>query len=152
VSGRVHPAVQPPADFRVEPVLAAEGLVVTVINREGLAETFDFAGLPAPQPMRRSLAATFAEQSRHWTSHQSAGSYWAELVVFTRFLSEFERPPQDLHEVTLAMFIRWRAKNIASNTGRTRLRDIRTLLRRDPRAPGRCGGRGTCTPRSSTRA
>jgi hypothetical protein len=133
VTGRGHQAPRPPADYRVEPVLTGQGVVVTVVNREGLAKSFDFTGLPAPEPMQRSLAAAFAEQSRRWTSHQSASHYWAKLVVFTRFLSEFERPPQDLHEVTLAMFKRWRAKNVGSNAGRAALRDIRTLLRRDPR-------------------
>ena len=70
MTGRGHRAALPPADYRVEPPLAAQGVLVTVINHEGHTKTFDFAGLPAAAPMQRSLAAVFAEQSRSWTSHR----------------------------------------------------------------------------------
>jgi hypothetical protein len=133
VTGQGHRAARPPADYRVEPALAAQGLMVTVVNHEGHAATFDFTNLPAPETMQRSLAAAFAAQSRGWTSLRSANSYWIKLVIFTRFLAEFERPPQDLDEVTAAMFKRWRAKNIGSNVGRTTLNAVRALLHRDPR-------------------
>lgn len=133
MTGQGRRAVRPPADYRVEPALAARGLVVTVVNHEGHAKTFDFADLPAPAPLQRSLAAVFAEQSCTWTSHRGASSYWTQLVLFTRFLSESERPPQDLDEVTPALLKRWRAKNIGSNTGKNALRLVRILLRRDTR-------------------
>ena len=133
MTGRGHSAARPPANFRVEPALAAQGLAVTVVNHEGHAAIFDFTDLPAPGPMQHSLAAVFAERSRYWSSHRSAGCYWNHLLTFAQFLSECERPPQDLDEVTAAMLKRWRAKNIGSNTGRTRLAMIRVLLRQDPR-------------------
>jgi hypothetical protein len=125
--------VLPPADYRVEPPLAAQGQVVTVVNHEGHAKTFDFADLPAPAPMRRSLAAVFAEQSRRWTSHRTADTFWDKLLLFTRFLSGLERPPQDLDELTAAMLKRWRVQHIGTNTGRITLATVRVLLRRDPR-------------------
>ena len=133
MSGRGRRAVLPPADYRVEPPLPAQGLLVTVVNHEGHAKTFDFAGLPAAAPMQRCLAAAFAAQSRVWTSHRTADTFWSKLLVFTRFLSGLERPPQDLHEVTAAMLKRWRAQNIGTNTGRITLANMRVLLRRDPR-------------------
>ncbi|MFD9332933.1 hypothetical protein ACFWBF_00695 [Streptomyces sp. NPDC060028] len=107
--------------------------MVTVVNKAGHSKGFDFAGLPVAEPMQRSLAAVFAEQSRSWTSHGSADSSWGKVVLFARFLSELEKVPQDLEDLTAAMLKRWRAQHIVSNTGRTTLQSVRSLLRRDPR-------------------
>lgn len=133
MTGRGHSAARPPAVYRADIALAAQGLVVTVVNHEGHAATFDFADLPAPEPIQRSLATVFAEQSRHWTSHRTGIGYWRKLLVFTRFLAEQERPPQDLDEMTPAMLKRWRAQNTGSSNGRHTLAVVRVLLRRDPR-------------------
>jgi hypothetical protein len=132
VSGRGRRAVLPPADYRVEPPLAAQGLLVTVVNHEGHAKALDFADLPAAAPMQRSLAAAFAGQSRCWTSHRTADTFWGKLLLFTRFLSGLEQPPQNLDELTAAMLRRWRALNIGTSTGRVTLATVRVLLRRDP--------------------
>ncbi|WP_252396585.1 hypothetical protein [Streptantibioticus parmotrematis] len=83
--------------------------------------------------MRRSLATVFAEQSGVWNSHATADAHWRQLLVFARFLAALERQPQDLEDLTVAMVRRWRAQHIATNTGRSALRSVRTLLRRDPR-------------------
>jgi hypothetical protein len=133
VTGRGRPAVLPPPDHHTEPPLALHGLVVTVVNKAGLKKEYDFADLPVPEPMQRSLAEVFADQSRRWTAHASATTFWEKLLVFTRFLSEQESPPQDLDGLTVAMLKRWRARHIATNTGRHTLQMIRQLLLRDPR-------------------
>jgi hypothetical protein len=129
MTGRGRRAASPPADYRGAPALAEHGLLVSVVNHEGHSKTFDFADLPAPASMQRSLATAFAEQSRVWTSHRSADTYWQKLLLFTRFLSGLERPPQDLGELTGAMLKRWRA----SHHDRHALILVRALLRRDPR-------------------
>jgi hypothetical protein len=132
VSGRGRRAVLPPADHRVEPPLAPDGLVVTVVNKAGYGKPFDFAELAVAEPMQRSLAVAFAEQSRTWTSHGTGTSYWRKLEAFARFVSGLEDPPQDLGDLTRAMLKRWRAQHVATNTGRTTLQLVRTLLQRHP--------------------
>lgn len=133
MSGRGRRAVPPPADHRPEPPLAPGGLVVTVVNKAGYKKIFDFADLPVPEPMQRSLAAVFAAQSRGWNSHLTAHGKWRKLVVFARFLSEQEHPPQDLDGLTASVLKRWRTRHIASNTGKETLRSVRGMLQRDPR-------------------
>jgi hypothetical protein len=100
VSGRGHRASLPPGGFTAEPPLAAGGLVVTVVNKAGHEKAFDFAGLPVPGPMQRSLAAAFAAQSRRWSGHASADGYWRRLRLFSRFLSGQADPPDDLERVS----------------------------------------------------
>lgn len=133
MSGRGRRAVLPPAGHRVEPPLAPDGLVVTVVNKAGYDKEFNFAGLPAAEPMQRSLARVFAAQSRHWTSHQSAVGYWRALEAFARFLAELDHPPRDLDELTPAMLKRWRQRHVHTNTGRISMSLVRPLLSRDPR-------------------
>ncbi|AKA06281.1 hypothetical protein SAZ_30365 [Streptomyces noursei ZPM] len=133
MSGRGRKAVLPPADHRVEPPLDRDGLIVTVINKAGYRKTFDFAELSVAEPMQRSLAAAFAAQARGWNSHLTAGSYWDKLVLFARFVAQLESPPEDLDGLTAAILKRWRARHVASNTGRHTLAVIRRLLRWDPR-------------------
>ncbi|MFC5668445.1 hypothetical protein ACFP3U_36490 [Kitasatospora misakiensis] len=106
---------------------------MTVVNQAGHGKAFDFAVLEARPAMQRSLAAVFAAHSRRWTAHRTAESYWFHLVVFGRFLSELEDPPEDLDSLTATMLRRWRARNIGSNNGRYAIQRTRTLLRRDPR-------------------
>ncbi|MFD9437910.1 hypothetical protein ACFWBR_03785 [Streptomyces sp. NPDC060006] len=123
----------PPAGYRTGPPRPRDGLVVTVGNKAGEKKEFDFAKLPAPERMRHSLAALFAAQSRRWTSHSSADHYWNQLLVFVRFLSRLDNPPEDLDGLTAAALKRWRERNIKTNTGRLTLATIRVLLRADPR-------------------
>ncbi|MEU1690006.1 hypothetical protein ABZ590_00015 [Streptomyces hirsutus] len=103
------------------------------MNKAGHGKTFDFAELPAPEAMRRSLAAAFAVQARRWESHLTAYNYWLRLVWFARFLADQERPPQDLDEVTAAMIKRWRTRHIGSNAGKQILTSVRGVLVHDPR-------------------
>ncbi|MFE2729058.1 hypothetical protein [Kitasatospora sp. NPDC059327] len=133
MSGRGRRAVAPPPDHRSEPQLAPDGLVVRVVNKSGHPMAFDFAELPVAAPMQVSLAAVFAAQSRLWSSHATAKSYWIQVVVFARFVSSLDPLPQDLDELTVACLKRWRACHVGTTSGRRRLHVVRLLLRRDPR-------------------
>ncbi|MGW3465758.1 hypothetical protein ACWDE9_42230, partial [Streptomyces olivaceoviridis] len=132
MSGRGHRAVLPPVAFAVDPPLDISGLTVTVVNKAGHPMTFDFAELPVPEPMQRSLAASFAARSRNWTSHRTASTYWYALLDFARFALEDGYVPQDLDGLTAALLKRWRARNIATNHGKTMLHIVGSLLRESP--------------------
>ncbi|TVZ80075.1 hypothetical protein [Streptomyces sp. BK340] len=133
MSRRGRRAVLPPAEFSAVPPLAANGMVVTIVNKAGHGKDFNFSDLPVPEPMQRSLAAVFAAQQARWTSHYSATSAWNRLKVFADFVSVLDSPPEDLTGLDAAAFKRWRLQNISSNTGRTTLRVVHRMLRSDPR-------------------
>lgn len=133
MSGHGHRAALPPGGVTAEPPLAANGLVVTVVNAAGHEKAFDFAGLNVPGPMQRSLAAAFAAQSRRWSGHVSADNYWRRLRGFARFLDGQADPPDDLDGLTVALLKRWRAAHVGTNDGRHAMSMIRVLLRQDPR-------------------
>ncbi|MFF4941961.1 hypothetical protein [Streptomyces rubiginosohelvolus] len=102
-------------------------------NKGGYAKEYDFAELPVAKPLQHSLARAFAAQSRGWTSHKSANNNWVKIGVFAKFLSGLNSPPEDLDGLTVATLQRWRARNIATNTGKGTLSAIRTLLATDSR-------------------
>ncbi|MFD4922281.1 hypothetical protein ACFWNE_13330 [Streptomyces goshikiensis] len=133
MSRRGRRAVLPPTDFTMEPPLAANGLVVTIINKARHGKDFVFSDLPVPEPMQRSLAAVFAAQRAKWTSHYSATAAWNRLKVFADFVSGLETLPGDLTGLDAAALKRWRLQNISTNTGRTTLRVVHRMLRDDPR-------------------
>ncbi|MER5887745.1 hypothetical protein ABT160_28345 [Streptomyces sp. NPDC001941] len=133
MSGRGRTAVLPPAAHRAEPALAPDGLRVTVTNKAGYKKEFDFSTLSTSRAMQHSLAVVFAAQSRGWTSHLTARNFWTKIELFVGFLAKLDRPPGDLDGLTAAMLRSWRNEHIGSNTGKSTLRVIRTLLRCDPR-------------------
>lgn len=133
MSGRGRKAVLPPADFQATQRIAADGLQVTVVNKEGFERVFDFAAIAVPQPMRCSLARAFADQSMGWNSHSSGESYWRSLEVFARFLKGQGHPAEDLGDLTLATLRLWRNNHKDTPGGREALAKIRTLLKREPR-------------------
>ncbi|POX50631.1 hypothetical protein [Streptomyces sp. Ru72] len=133
MTGRGRRAVLPPADHRTEPLLAPDGVVVRVVNNAGYTKAFDFAELPVAEPMQRSLATVFAARAPGWTSHATAQGYWVALNAFARFVAELDQPPKDLGDLTTAQLKRWRARHIATNTGKSVLRQVRPLLTPDPR-------------------
>ncbi|MEU4850659.1 hypothetical protein [Streptomyces gilvosporeus] len=106
---------------------------MTVVNKAGYKKEYDFADLPVPERIQRSLAALFAAQSRRWTSHGTAKFNWQKLLVFTRFLSQLESPPNDLDELSAATLKRWRTTHVSTNTGKATLRAVHALLKQDPR-------------------
>lgn len=133
MSGRGHKAALPPPDFQATPRIAEQGVQVTVINKEGFERVFDFATMPVPEPMQRSLAKAFAEQSMNWNSHASGESYWQALRTFARFLNDQDHPAPDLDGLTAAMLRLWRNNHKNTPGGREALSKVRTLLQRDPR-------------------
>ncbi|MCA1217840.1 hypothetical protein [Streptomyces sp. 8L] len=133
MSPRGRRAVLPPADFVVEPPIAADGLVVTMVNKAGHEKRFDFADLSVPAPMQRSLAVVFAAQQPRWNSHITATSAWRRLAVFAEFVSGLDSVPEDLPDLDAAVLKRWRLRHVKTNTGRTTLRVVHRLLRTDPR-------------------
>ncbi|EGG44404.1 hypothetical protein SGM_5219 [Streptomyces griseoaurantiacus M045] len=132
MSGRGRRAVLPPAGFQATQRIAADGLQVTVVNKEGFERVFDFAAITVPQPMRCSLARAFAEQSMGWNSHASGESYWRSLEVFARFLKDQGHPAEDLGDLTSATLRLWRNNHKDSPGGREALAKMRTLLKREP--------------------
>ncbi|MFJ3216718.1 hypothetical protein ACIPLC_12440 [Kitasatospora sp. NPDC086801] len=106
---------------------------MTVVNKAGFSKIFDFAALPVPEPMQRSLAAAFAGQSRHWSQHLSAQNYWDRLLVFARFLNSRKHVPEDLDGLDAATMQRWRERHVGTSNGRNTLSCVRVLLRRDSR-------------------
>ena len=133
MSRRGRRAILPPTDFKTEPPLAANGLVVTIVNKAGHGKDFAFSDLPVPEPMQRTLATVFAAQQVRWTSHYSAIAAWNRLKVFAEFVSGLDTPPEDLTGLDAATLKRWRLQNISTNTGRTTLRVVHRILRSDPR-------------------
>ncbi|MGW0770276.1 hypothetical protein [Streptomyces sp. NPDC002676] len=133
MSGRGRRAVPPPPDHRVDPPLAPDGLVVTITNKAGYKKEFDFAELPVAEPMQRSLANAFADQSRNWTSHRSGRSFWSNIKLFTEFLAKLDSPPKDLDGLTVSVMQSWRDENKGTSSGRNKQAAVRTALRRDPR-------------------
>ncbi|MDH6522192.1 hypothetical protein [Streptomyces sp. SAI-090] len=133
MSGRGHKAVLPPADFQATRRIAADGLRVTVVNKEGFNRVFDFSAIAVPEPMRRSLARAFADQSMGWNSHASGESYWRSLEVFAKFLQAQGQPADDLGDLTSATLRLWRNNHKDTPGGREALAKLRTLLKRQPK-------------------
>lgn len=133
MSGRGHKAVVPPPEFQATQRLSEAGTQVAVVNKEGFERIFDFATMPVPVPMQRSLAKVFAEQSLRWNSHASGESYWQALRVFVRFLNDQDHPAVDLADLTAATLRLWRNNHKNTPGGREAIAKVRTLLQRDPR-------------------
>lgn len=132
MSGRGRKAVLPPSDFQAAERVAADGLQVTVVNKECYERVFDFAAITVPQPMRCSLARAFAAQSMGWNSHASGESYWRSIEVFARFLKDQGQPAEDLGNLTSATLRLWRNNHKDTPGGREALGKMRTLLKREP--------------------
>ncbi|MEU5548008.1 hypothetical protein AB0G85_37930 [Streptomyces sioyaensis] len=119
MSGRGRRAFLPPASHSRPEPLIGDGLVVRHVNRDGRSVDYDFATLPAAEPMQRSLAKLFAAQCvpHRWGAHATSQHHWEKLLRFTEFLSRQDRPPRDLDELTGAMVKRWRTSQPNNVTG-----------------------------------
>ncbi|WP_346342091.1 hypothetical protein [Streptomyces sp. SID2563] len=107
--------------------------MVTVTNKAGYTKDFDFAKLPVAGPMQGALAASFAARSRGWTSHKTAGTSWTGLEMFAKFVADLDCPPDDLDGLDVSALQSWRDQHIDTNSGRTTLRVVRSLLQGDAR-------------------
>jgi len=132
---RGRKASLPQADHvRPEP-LAPDGLVVHHYNTHNRVKDYDFSSLPVAEPMQRSLAALFAASCtpNRWAVHRSSETYWDCLGQFAVFLSQQERPPRDLDELTGALVKRWRSSLPNTAGGYTTFTCTARLLRGDAR-------------------
>lgn len=127
-----HAALPPDDHTRTRPV-ACNGLLVHHYNNCGQVKDYDFATLPAAQPLQRSLAALFASRCvpQAWATHTTSQAYWRLLVRFTRFLAEQPETVSDLDDLSTAIVRRWR-NSVPLNDKRPFTR-VALLLHDDPR-------------------
>ncbi|MEV6871644.1 hypothetical protein [Amycolatopsis sp. NPDC051128] len=117
MSPRGRRASLPPADHARPEILAANGLVVHHHNQEGRIRSYDFAALPAAEPLQRSLAALFAARCvpHRWAAHVTSEVYWRQISIFAGFLARQPRPLDDLDQLTAVLVRKWRASPEAGN-------------------------------------
>lgn len=136
MSPRGRHAALPPTDHARPEYLSDEGLVVHHYNSAGRVKDYDFATLPVPEPMQRSLAALFAARCtpHRWTTHRSSHVYWNGLLAFTEYLSCQPMPPRDLDELTVTLLKRWREHSLGAGTKNYHaFQLIRSLVGQDSR-------------------
>ncbi|MEZ0070633.1 hypothetical protein ABIA32_006686 [Streptacidiphilus sp. MAP12-20] len=134
MSGRGRSASLPPAHHGAPEVLdPLEVLVVHHRNRSGIVREYDFATLPGTAALRRSLAALFAFRSRAWSSHGSSEKVFRHVRAFATFVSQRERPPRDLDELTASVINEWWLYQKSTQGGREVFRHVTALLHEDPR-------------------
>ena len=128
----------PPA--RVVParpaVLHTDTLVVEHRDGDGKVVRYDFAQLPGPQPLNRSLAEVFADRcarSGGWASHKTSEQAWWALRQFVSWLADQDGPPEDLEALSASDWKRWRLSRPSGTSGRAQLRVVSSLLREHPR-------------------
>ncbi|MCO1575532.1 hypothetical protein M8C13_07140 [Crossiella sp. SN42] len=95
---------------------------------------YDFSTLPVAEPFQRSLATLFAARcDRAWSRHITSKIKYFHVAAFTTFLSQQDRPPQDLDELAATTMKRWWQSVQSTSTGRQRFGTVTTLLRGDAR-------------------
>ncbi|MFF7019914.1 hypothetical protein ACFY97_02655 [Streptomyces klenkii] len=129
-----------PGDAHHRPeVVAADGLVVEHRDRNGRTASYDFSTLPVAEPMQRSLAAVFAPHCRpaHWSSHDTSEQVWLTLRTFTGWLASLPDPPEDVDDITVAVWNAWKlSRDTASYGGYNQVRRVAGLLLEDARVVG----------------
>ncbi|MEW2522325.1 hypothetical protein [Actinacidiphila alni] len=135
MSGRGRRASLPPADHASPAAHVPGSLVVAHRDADGHVAEYDFSALPVAEPMQRSLAVLFARRCRpnKWASLESSLLYWRKVKEFTVFLSQLERPPGDLDEITAPMVKRWRTSLPRTGGGYNALTKVASLLGDDAR-------------------
>ncbi|MGW0917304.1 hypothetical protein ACWD1Z_37315, partial [Streptomyces sp. NPDC002784] len=104
-------------------------------STRGTARRFDFATLPVPLGMQRSLAAVFAELCRPdsgWDSHDVARTNWNAVRAFATYLSQQDRPVGDVDALTVGLWNAWRISRPNTPAGQQQLRCVIRLLRHHP--------------------
>lgn len=120
-------------------VLDEAGVVVAHVNEKGDQHArYDFATLPVPADLQRSLAALFAAQvgdAGPWRSIASSREAWTLIGTFARFLAEQHQPPTDIDQISPAVWGQWRVSRPVNSMGERQIRKLGALLRGDPRLP-----------------
>jgi hypothetical protein len=137
VTGRGHRAALPEGSHTRPEYLVEDGqggLVVRHHDRHGRVREYDFASLPVPAEMQRSLAAVFAGRCvpARWASHSTSQSEWRYVKLFARFLAGQQRTPRDPGELTVRLVREWRETVLRDGDYHAFTR-IASLLRDDPR-------------------
>lgn len=137
MSGRGHRAALPEGGHARPEYLAADGqggLVARHHDRHGRIREYDFASLPVPAEMQRSLAALFAGRCTpaRWASHSTSQTEWRYVRRFASFLAGQQRTPRDLGELTVRLVQEWREAVLRNGDYHAYTR-IAALLRDDPR-------------------
>ncbi|MGJ5828056.1 hypothetical protein [Streptomyces ossamyceticus] len=138
MSRRGRKATLPDEPHHRPAVLAEDGLRVRHLDKAGIVRDYDFATLSAPPAMLRSLAVLFAARCAPgggWDSTDSSFGTWRVLTAFADFLSKQERPPQDIGEITAALWKSWRVSRPDTATGYREIKSTANFLQQDVRLP-----------------
>ncbi|MER6566949.1 hypothetical protein ABT288_12315 [Streptomyces sp. NPDC001093] len=139
MSRRGRQASLPTTVHRRPEVLSEGGLVVEHRDAQNASvRSYDFSTLPVAEPLQRSLAALFAGRchSHRWASVQTSKLQWEKLRIFTVWLAALPTPPQDVDEITAAVWNAWRLSRTTQSAGYSQVRNVGTLLLDDPRVVG----------------
>ncbi|TSE01602.1 hypothetical protein FOS14_03455 [Skermania sp. ID1734] len=133
------PAALPSDGHRRPSTLDHTGLVVTHICEKGdTSMVYDFATLPVPTALQRSLATAFATQAAAggpWRSVVTSQEVWRLLKIFTKFLAAQPHPTGDITDLSVATWNTWRISRPDTASGRRQITKIGALLRTHPDLP-----------------
>jgi hypothetical protein len=139
MSRRGRTAPLPQTVHRRPDVLPEGALLVEHCDvQSGVVRSYDFSTLPLTEPIQRSLAALFAARCRPhaWESVATSNNNWNVVRVFAAWLAELDRPPQDVDEITPALWSAWRLSRTARVGGHHQVKQMARLLLADPRVTG----------------
>lgn len=113
-------AALPPKGHKRPEVL--DGLVVThVAEQGGKTQTYDFASLPVAPTLQLELATLFANNVRpasgNWRSIASSKQPFIVMLWFARWLSSLEHPPQQISEISRAVWNEWELSRPDNTSG-----------------------------------
>lgn len=120
-------------------VLLGGGLVVEHRDAQNASvRSYDFSTLRVSEPLQRSLAALFAGRchSHRWASVQTSKLQWEKLRVFTDWLAALPVPPQDVNEISAAIWNSWRLSRTTTSAAYSQVSSVGSLLLDDPRVVG----------------
>ncbi|MFD7096739.1 hypothetical protein [Streptomyces xanthophaeus] len=136
MSGRGRPAALPAQEHRRPAPLLDDGLVVRHLDQRGASRSYDFTTLPVPAPFQRSLAALVAAKCAPgggWDSTKSSEAAWYVLRPFAAFIAALDEVPQDVDQVTVAVWSAWRMSLPPTANGHTKHTVVAGLLQQDAR-------------------
>lgn len=142
MSGRGRSAALPPASHRRR---SADGkaaptstLLVHVAEKGDRQVVYDFTKMPVAGKLQRSLAALFAERLGPvgpWRQLATSEEAFDLLRSFAGFLAALEEPPDDITEITPAVWRAWVLSRPANTLGSRQISKVAGFLRLDSRLP-----------------